>query len=137
MSSTSSLLSYLQQLLNFEIVLITNGHPCLITGKGMIKPTSSLSLSNVLYIQRFLVNLLSISALTKTLFSHVKFFPYHCIFQDFQMGMRIALGQETRWGLYELVSNSPFPSLSSLFSHKSSSPEWYRHLGNLGISKLF
>lgn len=68
MLGTASFLSHLQALPNPESITIANGHLCLVVKKGLAAPTSSISLSNVLYIPHFLVNLLSVSAITKVLF---------------------------------------------------------------------
>ena len=87
------------------------------------KVCSSLSLSSVLYIPNFLVNLLSISVITNTLFCSIKFFPYHFIIRDFWTEMSIGSGHETRCGLHKLDFDSPFPDLSCFLSYKPSSIE--------------
>ena len=111
MSGTPSLLSRLSRLPNPESVSIADGRVCPVAGKGLATPTSSLPLSDVLYVPNFPVNLLSISAITKTLFCSVYFFPYHCTFQDLRTGKRIGLGRETGRGLYELVPDTPSTGL--------------------------
>lgn len=86
MLGTTSLLSHLQTLPNLEFVTIANGHLCPVVGKGVAALTSSTSLSNVLYVPHFLINLLSINAITKALFCIIQFFPYNCVFQNLWMG---------------------------------------------------
>ena len=132
----SSLLSLIHSLSHLETVTITDGRSCSVTGKGIAQPTSSIPLSNVLYVPNLDVNLLSISALTKALYCSVKFFPYHCEFQDLQTGAQIGLGRETGRGLYELVPDSPSVGLSCLLSVKTSSILWHYRLGHPNLSKL-
>ena len=72
-------------------------------GVGSIQASSHLPLDKVLYVPEFPINLLSISAIIKTLFYFVTFFPYHCVFQDLQIRKRIGLGREAGKGLYLLV----------------------------------
>ncbi|XP_078445042.1 uncharacterized protein LOC144714219 [Wolffia australiana] len=107
MSGTSSLLSQIASLPHPETFAIVDGRVCPVRGKGRSLPTRSLPLSDVLYVPNFPVNLLSISAITKSLFCSVSFFPYHCTFQDLRTGKRIGLGHETGRGIYELVSDLP------------------------------
>ena len=132
----SSLLSHIHSLSHLETVTIVDGRSCSVTGKGIAQPTSSIPLSNVLYVPNLDVNLLSISALTKALYCSVKFFPYHCEFQDLQTGARIGLGRETGRGLYELVPDSPSVGLSCLLSVKTSSILWHCRLSHPNLSKL-
>ena len=136
MSGTPSLLSRLSRLPNPDSVSIADGHVCPVAGKGLATPTSSLPLSDVLYVPNFPVNLLSISAITKTLFCSVYFFPYHCTFQDLRTGKRIGLGRETGRGLYELVPDTPSTGFRCLLSQRDSPLQWHRRLGHPGITKL-
>ena len=136
MSGTPSLLSRLSRLPNPESVSIADGRVCPVAGKGLATPTSSLPLSDVLYVPNFPVNLLSISAITKTLFCSVYFFPYHCTFQDLRTGKRIGLGRETGRGLYELVPDTPSTGFRCLLSQRDSPLQWHRRLGHPGITKL-
>ncbi|XP_078429368.1 uncharacterized protein LOC144701428 [Wolffia australiana] len=98
MSGTSSLLSQIASLPHPEMVTIADGRVCPVRGKGRSLPTPSLPLSDVLYVPNFPVNLLSISAITKSMFCSVSFFPYHYTFQDLRTGKRIGLGRETGRG---------------------------------------
>ena len=136
MSGTSSLLSRLSNLSTPQFVTIADGRACPVRGKGLATPTSSLPLSDVLYVPNFPVNLISISAITKTLFCSVSFYPYHCLFQDLRMGARIGLGRETGRGIYELVPDLPSTGLRCLLSQSDTSLQWHRRLGHPGITKL-
>ena len=78
---SSSLLSKLHQLPKPEIVFIANGHPYPIYRKGVANPTSSISLSDVLYFLNFLIILLYINVVTKNLFYSVSFFAYLASFK--------------------------------------------------------
>ena len=69
----------------------------------------------------FLVNLLSISAITKVLNCFVTFFSFHCIFQDLQTERRISLGREYRHGVYMLVRNEILHGLAFVVSTLESS----------------
>ena len=129
MTGTSSLLSCIHSLSHSETITIADCHSCSVTGKGIAQPTSSIPLSNVLYVPNLDVNLVSISALTKALYCSVKFFPYHCEFQDLQTGAQIGLDRET--GL-----DSPSVGISCLLSVKTLSILWYRRLGHPNLSKL-
>ena len=70
----------------------------------LVSPTS-LSLHQILYVSRFSVHLLFISAITRALPCTVTFFPFHCIFHDLYTGWRIGLCRENGRGIYELVTD--------------------------------
>ena len=116
MSGTQSLLTRFSKLSRPCYISIADGHACPIVGHGEANPTSSLQLSQVLYVPNFLVNLLSISAITKALFCSISFFPYHHTFQDLWTGKRIGLGHETARGLYGLLLDHLPVGLSCLLS---------------------
>ncbi|XP_078435034.1 uncharacterized protein LOC144706034 [Wolffia australiana] len=120
-SGTSSLLSQIASLPHPETVTIADGRVCPVRGKGRSLPTPSLPLSDVLYVPNFPVNLLSISAITKS---------------DLQTGKRIGLGRETGWGIYELVPDLPPTGFCCLLSQSDTSLQWHRRLGHPGITKL-
>ena len=104
---TSSLLSAYHPTPSHSTVTIADGRPCLVQGRGSTHVTPSLSLHQILYVPRFPVNLLSISAITRALPCTVTFFPFHCIFQDLYTRRRIVLGRENGQGIYELVADEP------------------------------
>ncbi|KAI5338126.1 hypothetical protein L3X38_017397 [Prunus dulcis] len=59
-----------------------NGLPSLITGKGTISLTPTLSLSRALLVPNIHSNLLSVGRLLDTLKASATFYPTHCSFQD-------------------------------------------------------
>ena len=105
MLGSDSLLSLFSKLPKPEYVFKANGRSSSVTGKGSTSPPPQLPLQDVLYVLNFLVNLISISALTEALLCSVTFFPYHCIFLDLRTGVQIGLGRKTHDRLSELVSN--------------------------------
>ena len=63
-------------------VRVADGSMAPITGRGTVKCTKTLSLSPVLHVSKFLVNLLSVSAITKSLNCRGWFDPTCCGFQE-------------------------------------------------------
>ncbi|TYG98903.1 hypothetical protein ES288_A10G154400v1 [Gossypium darwinii] len=51
--------------------------------------TPYITLSSILSVSKFPVNLLFVSTITKALNCKLKFFPDHCVFQDLQTGKTI------------------------------------------------
>lgn len=90
-------------------VRIADDSYSLVVGHDDIHATSELSLSSVLYVPNFTLNLLSISHLTQHLNCFVTFFPSHCLFQDLEMKKTIDLRHEND-RLYILDSSTPFAS---------------------------
>ena len=82
MSGTHDLFTRLSQLSDIRSVFIADGCTCLVSGECVVKASSHITLDKVLYVIDFLVNLSSISAITKQLYCFVTFFPFHCTFQD-------------------------------------------------------
>jgi len=82
-------------------VKIVDGTHSPVLGNGVVQATSSLTLTDILYVPRFSVSLLSISQFTKHNNCKITFFPSHCMFQDLSTGKRIDLGHE-RGGIYYL-----------------------------------
>ena len=80
MTGTPSTLSSLTPTTAYPPVSIAHGHSCYVKGYGLIKPTPSLILHNVLYVPGFPTNLLSISTITRTLNCVAIFYPCHCVF---------------------------------------------------------
>jgi hypothetical protein len=63
-------------------VRVDNGSMAPIIGRGSIRCTKTLSLSPVLHVPKVLVNLLSVSSITKSLNFRSWFDPTHCAFQE-------------------------------------------------------
>ena len=103
MTSNRDLFSRLSQLSDISSVSIANEGQCSVTKDGSVQASSHLPLDKVLYVSNFPINLLSISAITKTLFYFVTFYAYHCIFQNLQTWKRIGLSRKAGKGLYLLV----------------------------------
>ena len=80
-----SLITHLSSLPNHSSVFIADGPTNLVLGHHEANPTLLFMLSNVLYGYNFLINLLSITTITKDLFL-IYFFPYHYTSQDFLTG---------------------------------------------------
>jgi len=73
-------------LLNLSSILpfvkIADGIHSLVLYNGVVQATPSLNLTEVLYVPRFSVSLLSISQFTKCNNCKITFFLSHCVFQD-------------------------------------------------------
>ncbi|XP_073103833.1 uncharacterized protein [Elaeis guineensis] len=110
-----------------------------ISGKGSIKCTSELSLSSVLHVPRFSINLLSISAITNDLDCAVTFFKTHCVFQEPKTGRKLVTGI-MRNGFYYLeggVSEGySETSLTVSSSQKEDLLLQHRKLGHLSFTLL-
>ena len=91
MTGTIDLYSHISQLPDIKSISIADGRTCRISEQDTIHATSQLTLDKVLYIPKFSINLLSISAITKQLLCNVTFFSFHYIFQDLQTEKRISL----------------------------------------------
>ena len=138
MTGTSSLLSSYHPTPSHPPLTIADGRPCRVQGRGTNRVTPSLWLHQILYVPRFLVNLLSISAITRALPYIVTLFPFHCIFYDLYTRRRISLGRENGQSIYELVANELSSGLQALFvtSTATSSLLWHRRLGHPCFAKL-
>jgi hypothetical protein len=119
-----------------ENVKLADGSTQEVVGSGMVKCSPNMSLSSVLHVPAFLINLLSISCITKELNCTATFYPTWCIFQE--LGTRRNLGMGSmRDGLYYLDNN-----ISSAAATKvSSSPldEFllhHRRMGHLSFAVL-
>lgn len=93
MTRTPTILSSYQLTLTYPLVTIVDGWTCLVKSHRTTSTSPSLSLNQVLYILDFSVNLLSISVITRVLYTII-FFPFHYIFQDLHTRWRIGLGCE-------------------------------------------
>ena len=63
----------------FSSVNIVDGTQSLIFGDGIVQATPSLNLSNVLYVSKFHVSLLSINQFTKQNNCSITIFPSYCL----------------------------------------------------------
>nr|XP_016489384.1 PREDICTED: uncharacterized protein LOC107809293 [Nicotiana tabacum] len=75
-----------------DYVRIANGSLTPASGTGSVVYTPDTTLSSVLHVPEFPVNLLSVSAITKKLNYSVEFFPDHYVFQNLQTTKRIGSG---------------------------------------------
>ena len=72
-----------------------------ISGKGLVHIITFFSLSSILHVPSFAVNLLSISRLTRDSNCSLTFFSSYCVFQNLQTRMATGNGREFN-GLYFL-----------------------------------
>lgn len=109
-----------------------------IVGQGNIPITPNISLSSVLHVPKFSLNLLSISHITKGLNCCVTFFLSNCVFQNMVMWKTIGLEHE-KDALYLLDSCSVVitPEIKRVVS--ASGPNelltWHRCLGHFSVLK--
>jgi len=92
-----------------------------------------MSLSFVLHVPKFAINLLSISRITRDLNCLSFFFPSYCVFQDIATKKTIGLGHAND-GLYILDSNPQVATLAIKRDVSSTSDElllWQHRLGHL------
>jgi len=61
-------------------VQINDGTHSPLLSNGIVQTNPALTLTDVFYVSRFLVNLLSINQLTKQNNCNIIFFPSHCVF---------------------------------------------------------
>ncbi|OIT21742.1 hypothetical protein A4A49_58190, partial [Nicotiana attenuata] len=76
-----------------DCVRIANGSLTPVSGTGSVICTPDITLSSVLHVPEFPVNLLSVNAITKQLKCSVEFFLDYCVFQDLQTRKRIGSGE--------------------------------------------
>ena len=129
MSCTQKLFTRLSNLSRIKTVSIANGHHyCSVFGEGVIDASSHITIEKVLHVPDFLINLLSIGAITCQHYCSVTFSPYHCSFQDLQTGRRIDLGREQGRGVYLLVWDDIPSGLASVATTAESSLLWHCRL---------
>jgi hypothetical protein len=98
----SGILSLFSNLLPIKHhIVLADGSSRPVLGKGVLHPTSSLSLPSSLFVPDSLFNLLSVTQLTKALQCSITFDPTSCIFQDLRTKEMIGSGHE-KDGLYYL-----------------------------------
>ena len=94
---------------------VADGSMVPITGRGFIRCTKTLSLSPVLHIPNFPINLLSVSSTTKSLNCRGWFDPSHCVFQELGTGRILGTGTMHN-GLYYLDEGSDEVAFASKMS---------------------
>jgi len=86
-------------------VCVANGSIVPIIGRASVRCTKILSLSPIFYVPNFLVNLLSVSSVTKSHNCRGWFDPSHCAFQKLGTGRILGTGTVHN-GLYYLDEGS-------------------------------
>jgi len=95
-----------------------NGNHTPIISIGTLPLSPIVSLTNVLRVPSYKVDLMLVSRVTRDLNCSVILFPFRCILKDLMMRTTIGLGKQQS-GLYYLVvmtsnkSHTPIPSLTS------------------------
>ena len=107
---------------------MADGSTQAIVGAGIVKCIPNMSLSSVLHVPAFPINLLSISCITRELNCAAIFFPTWCIFQELGTGRRLGIGS-MHDGLYYLDDNMS-PTVAAVSSH--SPLEEFLHHRRLG-----
>ena len=119
-------------------VTLPNGNKVQIDSIGSTNFGSDFSLSNVLHVPSFCVNLLSVSKITKSLNCSITFFADFCILQDLATKKTIGLGRQHD-GLYYFSPNiTPSPNLlTPQVNQTSSQPDlWHKRLGHPSIHPM-
>ena len=119
-------------------VTLSNGEQAMVTHIGTIRISSTLTLTDVLFVPSFNFNLISVSQLTKTYFCCLIFLGRCYFIQDLAHWSMIGLGRESK-GLY-LLQNVTQPASFSTFAAQHlpsiSSELCYTHLSHPSISKI-
>lgn len=120
MTRASNIFTSYTRCLGKDKVCVADGSTVPIIGRGSVRCTKNLSLSLVLHVLNFSVNLLSVSSITKSLNCRGLFDPSHCTFQELRTGRILGVGT-VRNRLYYLdegsdevafaAKMSPFPKL--------------------------
>lgn len=98
-----------------DYIRIVDGSYTPIAGTGFVNYTPNITLSFVLYVLSFPVNLLSTNAFTNSLNCKVEFFPTHCILQNLWTEKRICTNR-LQDDLYILDGNTRVDSNQALLS---------------------
>jgi len=104
-------------------VHLPNGNTVAVSHIGSTCILANQTISNVLHLPDFQVNLVSVSKLTKELKCMVAFFPDFCVFQDLYTGQVKGIGKEDH-GLYILTrgpNQAPRKLVNSSMSSRSHS----------------
>ena len=97
-----------------QSVRLADGSSQTVLGIGTVACGSNMSLSSILHVPSFPMNLLSISCITKELNCAVIFFPSRCLFQELGTGRKLGTGN-MRDGLYYLDDNMSHKVVAALF----------------------
>ena len=100
---------------SYTPVRVADGSMVPNTGRGSIRCTKTLSLSQVLHVPVFSINLLSVSPITKSLNCRGWFDPSHCAFQELGTGRILGTGTVHN-GLYYLDEGSDEVAFASKMS---------------------
>ena len=100
---------------SYTPVRVADGSMVPNTGRGSIRCTKTLSLSQVLHVPVFSINLLSVSPITKSLNCRGWFDPSHCVFQELGTGRILRTGTVHN-GLYYLDEGSDEVAFASKMS---------------------
>jgi hypothetical protein len=108
----SGILSLFSDLLPIkDHIVLADGSSRLVLGKGVLHPTSSLSLPSSLFVPDSPFNLLSVSQLTKALQCSITFDPTSCVFQDLKTKEMIGSDmRKTGYITWILIILPPLPS---------------------------
>jgi len=116
-------------------VRVADGSMVPITGRGSIRCTKTLSLSPVLHVPDFPINLLSVSSITKSLNCRSWFDPFHCAFQELGTGRILGTGTVHN-GLYYLDEGSDEVAFASKMSPCQELLLLHRRLGHLSFAAM-
>lgn len=116
---------------SFPPLKLPTGERVSISNIGNFNFDSKLSLTNVLRMASFFVNLISVSRLTKSLRCSITFFPDFYILQDLETRTLIGWGKQ-RNGLYHITNPAtPPPTCPRAFS-----VFWHQRLGHPSPQRL-
>jgi hypothetical protein len=116
-------------------VRVADGSTSPIVGHGTIQCTKTLSLSPVLHVPNFPVNLLSFSSISKSLNCGGWFEPTYCAFQELGTGRLLGTGT-VHDGLYYLDEGSDEIALATCMSPCQELMLHHRRLGHLSFAAL-
>ena len=116
-------------------VRVADGSTVPITGRGSVRCTKTLSLSPVLHVPNFPVNLLSLSSITKSLNCRCWFDPSHCAFQELGTGRILGTGIVHN-GLYYLDEGSDEVALATQMSPCQELLLLHRRLGHPSFATM-
>jgi len=105
MIGNKGILSNLNSIFSLLSVTLVDSFTSYTEGVGTINATPSLSISSILYISKFLSNLLPVSRLTKSLDCSLTFFRDYYVFQELRTQKTIGIGHESG-GLYHIERGS-------------------------------